>query len=99
MRQSRDQIDVDIYDPGCTQASDFFEHDKALMQPSHRRSFLVHKRLDAKADAVHTTTEKSFHQRVGQRSRSAFHRDLSLGTHLKLPPHGAEDAFELSRVQ
>ena len=60
VRQPGNQVDADVADAGGAQPRDVGQRDGARVQPADRRTFLVHERLHAQADAIHAAAEQRF---------------------------------------
>ena len=76
VRQSCDQVDIDVGNSCCPEVSNILEHRGMLVQAADRGSLAIDKGLNAKADAIHATTQEGFEERRRERSRSALHSDF-----------------------
>src|ERR1041385_6211741 len=58
-----DQIHINIRDSHITEACNIVEHDGARMQPPYSAGFLIDKRLNPQAHAIHSDASETFHDR------------------------------------
>src|SRR5437868_13097583 len=58
MRETCDEIDVDIVNARAAQALNIGEHDFAIMQPADGASFSFNQRLHAQAKAIHAAAQQ-----------------------------------------
>ena len=95
MRQTGDQVHVDIRNSCATQTGDVIEHDVTLMQTPNRSGFVVYERLHSQADAVYARMGQSFDLLFRKRARRAFHCDLSLRLQKEILPNRDKNTFQL----
>src|SRR5262245_20763689 len=99
MRQSGDEIDVDVGDADRATMIDVGGGLCARVQPAHSSGFFVNERLDAEADAIDAGCNQSLDNLSPQRCRRAFNCDFGFWLQFKIISHGAEDLLQLVRTQ
>src|ERR1700677_1058693 len=69
------------------------------MQPSHRRRFLIHKRLHPKADAIHPLPQQLGQRLVRKLPRRTLQRNLSVVSNVELTTQFLKDQPKLRARQ
>ena len=72
VRQSCDQVDIDVGNSCRPQVSNVLEYRGVLVQAPDRRRLAINEGLNAKTDAIHATTLESFQKLRRERSGRAF---------------------------
>src|SRR4051812_40242358 len=72
VRQSCDQVDIDVGNSCCPQVSNVLEYGGVLVQAPDRRRLAIDEGLNAKTDTIHATTLESFQEPRRERSGSTL---------------------------
>jgi hypothetical protein len=76
MRQSRDEIHVDVGNARSAQARNVGYDRLVLVQASYRRRFFIHERLHAQTHTVHPAALQYLQDGIGQSARSTLDRNF-----------------------
>ncbi len=99
MRKPGDQIDVDLIHAGRTDACKLRLALLLRVKPANGRGFSVHKRLHTETDTVHPLLQEFVKRFVGELTRCAFERNLSIVGQVELSTQMVEYLPELPRRQ
>src|SRR5579864_7369505 len=95
VRQSGDQVHINIRNSGTAQPGDVVENGFAIVQAAYGSRFLVNERLHAQADPVHSASNEALQHFLRKRTRRALYGDFRAGVQLKILLDGDKDGFEL----
>jgi hypothetical protein len=84
MGKPGDQIDVDLIDAGRTDPLKLRPTLLLGVKPAHSSGFMVHERLHAEADTVHPLPQKLVERFIGDLTRRALERNLSIRREVEL---------------
>src|SRR5262249_24640543 len=97
VRKSGNKVDVDVFDSRRAQAPNLSLAGVACVQPAHRCSFAIYKRLHAQTDAIGSVSQQLFESFVGKLTWSAFEGYLRVFRNLEFAAQRAKYLLNLGR--